>query len=178
MGKEAGREILNRNDIPVEVSNRLYSQLQSFKPRSKEYTKNISEDVEGVINSLPSDLRPLGRQIYLHLMDKEAIRLDRLGMVKVLNSVENLRLEDLLRALLIKKASVRTVRKALKNILPYIPNAFIRNNKVLELKNDFGAGKNLNGNISSADVFFDTSQEMKGGGVKFKTLDSFKWVHL
>jgi len=147
----------NEINLPPEVVLKLYDRLKrgshssvEEEPVTTDQVKNraVSEnkkqddarDMETLINTLPTNLRTLGRGLSNYLTSKDLIKVDENGMVKMEGVDGTFRIEDILRSIIVKNASVNKVKSIIDGLLPNLPLDIIRNDKVRTLKT-IGSGE-------------------------------------
>jgi len=99
-----------------------------------------TSQVDSLIKTLPISVRLMAKGLYNELMSTGMIALNSHGMVSTVGVAKIVRLEDLLRSLLVKNARIEHVKPVILAILPKIPPEYIRNSKV-NILNTSGSGK-------------------------------------
>jgi len=134
------KRLENPNSIPKEKSDDIIKEGNSSdsigeeKDSLKKNEQKEEGDIEMIIEILPKFIRLKARELFNHLIKTKVINLNKFGMISIRGTNKTIRLEDLLRVILIKNARVEHIKHLLFHLLPKIPNEFIRNEKVLLLK--------------------------------------------
>jgi hypothetical protein len=96
--------------------------------------------IESLLLMLKSDIRQAGRHIIESLLQNDDVQLDNYGLLHIKNADRSIRIEDLLRMILIKGSSIKKYEDVLKNIISLVPDIYISNKKLLEFKNSLYTG--------------------------------------
>lgn len=99
--------------------------------------------IRSILNHIPENLRSNGKEIIDHLLKVDGVKMDNLGYLSINHDM--VRVENLLKALLIKNSGISSLKQVLGKVLPHIPDQYIHNNKVKKLLN-----RELNASINAS----------------------------
>ena len=130
LNKDAILNIFN----DLQEKNRIQTIKEQDKSKQIEQENNF-EDVF-FMNCIPQTLRDRAKVLIEMIKKNENFILDKYGYLKVKSSGVMMRLEDILKALLVKNSSIKSIEGGLKDILKFIPRELIMNRKSTNLKNE------------------------------------------
>lgn len=199
--QEHMKHITSNSNISSDSLLKMLSSLQDLDRRAKNYSKadanvipanddhsikkekNTDDDMlETILNFIPSKLRAEGKELARHLLESNIVKSDNIGYITV--DKETFRLENLLKAILIKNSSIRTLKPALIKLVHNIPKHLILNKKVLNLMSEDTTDARLDmSNNNNADEM-DSSILTGSGKLKSKTFipppvrnKTINWIH-
>ena len=90
------------------------------------------------MNCIPQTLRDRAKMLIEMIKTLENFILDKYCHLEVKSNGVMIRLKDILKALLVKNSSIKSIEGGLKSILKIIPHELIMNRKSINLKNELG----------------------------------------
>ena len=131
---------LNKDNI-LKVFNNMVNNDRRMEEKSKNQNKlddvfekekgNIKpQSYEYFLKDVPN--KSLGREAFDFILQLKGIKLDEYGVISF--KEQKVRMEDLLRSILVKQAGVKKNSNALRVILPFVPDKFILNKKAKIIK--------------------------------------------
>lgn len=124
------------SNISNEITNKLLEKLirkhtdQDVRSNPDSLPKN---HIPIYVNSAPIAFRQQGRDLLNELVDKRIIEISNEGTVTLIESGDKISLEDLLRSIYIKNATVKAFTDFLKKIIKHLDVEKIRNPKLKQL---------------------------------------------
>lgn len=134
-------EIINKN-LPAEVLLDIRENIQKSSPKLPE--KRESEDYNIFLSFLPLNLRGRGKDLIENLIRMEGVSLDRYGILRVKELDQSIRIEDVLRMVLVRNASIKNNTSIAEFIIKHIPRNLILNKKVTDVKIEEQEGSGIN----------------------------------
>ena len=122
--KMINSELLVNNKTKKENNDNVENVSVNAKPQNYEYfLKDISN-------------KTLGSEVLDFILQIKDIKIDEYGVLTF--KQQSARVEDILRALLVKQSTVKKISNMLEALLPHVPDKFILNKKAMTIKKENG----------------------------------------
>ena len=134
IGSEEKKHVINNKKVSDENKNLLFENNNLRAPLE---IKNNETDFDEITKTLPKKMRGVAKMLLGNLISQNIIALDSANSkIKNLKSEENnfIDIEDFLRIIYVKNASIKSNVPFLKNIINYIPTSEIFNKKLNEIR--------------------------------------------
>ena len=132
--KNNKKQIISSEHIPDEVKINLLSQKKDkFEEEANNIEKKEEEsvsdmDIVSIVNTLPEKYRENAKSLLLHLLNH--IKISKYGFVKHEKFAHSLRIEDLLRSILVNRAKINNGVEEFIGLVP-IDEKYILNQKLI-----------------------------------------------
>ena len=148
--KKQSKEVLFSNSVNNETILKIYDKLNRLERQALEKRESVNKK-QGVKmkrilpiynQSTPKESRTTGMHLVNDLLERDIIQIDPDGVITIETTPFSINVEDLLRSIFVKRASIQGNEEILHALKPHIPPELIRNEKLKGLYFS-GAGKKI-----------------------------------